>query len=835
MIHIKRIRPVIISDNTFFVAKTGSDYNTGNAGDPYLTIQKAIDAIIDKGILGTGQYATVNISPGWYTEKVCSYQGIFLVGLQNIPTTDGGTVTIYNTGADTDHYPLSSSDGCDFWLKDITIQTDNGGVFGQLSNSRFNSVRFVGGEFIERTEDKQLYSVWKNCSFLNCNAFNLTGVASQGRYMVFEQCWFGWWKTMRFESTHTVGNAVFDFDGGHIAFTKLSLKGDWYHFAKNYHSFGAYRHEFDTTKGLSFRNVTISNGVHFISDPMSFQMIGCEMDDAAEMPIPADEADITADVPITDCLFVDNAMHNGLSGNIQIRNPVRNVGTDAVNRYFSIQDAIDSFHDGGVISLQPGTYTEQIHSTADIRIQGLTHEGVPAVKATVLYNTGADAEHYPLGGDDTDHFVISDITIKTEPGGVIGKLSTSEFTGVVFQNGHFVEATANQPAFLGLSKCSFKDSMAFNLTGVGAGGMRAMTIIGCYFGDHTTHSVFDSTNTVTLVIIKDTVFHNFYPDIGGDWVAEVSNSHVFGTERTVVSTTGKISYIQCILSNGLHFTANPDTCIIQLCTFNDGCGYPITGEDITSTIDITGIDYAHNVQQNGLSGKIQTLCPVKNVGCHATDRYYTIQDALTSIPTDGIATIRIWQNFTDLAELTMPNTGTHITINGSKKYSLAFTGDVVEITGSQYFGFIDMVKVTGGNIRLNGSTAEVQFDSNQDIAAYLTVDVGSLTTINLTQINAPTGKAAITINTIVTPVVIGYSKIKGATDNAAILFGADADDKLKIKYSTLIGGPTAIVWGGTGTIDIAMYSCALNITPSPSDINNTIGASNNTIDAGIDF
>ena len=62
-----------------------------------------------------------------------------------------------------------------------------------------------------------------------------------------------------------------------------------------------------------------------------------------------------------------------------------------------------------MIFLQPGTYTEQIHSRADIAIQGTTHEGVPAVKATVLYNTGVDADHYPLGGYDTDVFNISDI------------------------------------------------------------------------------------------------------------------------------------------------------------------------------------------------------------------------------------------------------------------------------------------------------------------------------------------------------------------------------------------------------------------------------------------
>jgi hypothetical protein len=159
-------------------------------------------------------------------------------------------------------------------------------------------------------------------------------------------------------------------------------------------------------------------------------------------------------------------MHNGLSGEIEIQGKLRSVGGNEINKYISIQDAIDSLTSDGIIFLQPGTYTEQLHSRAEILIQGRTHEGVPAVKSTILYNTGVDSAHYPLGGDDTDVFNISDITIKTEPDAVIGKLSASNFTGVVFQNGYFIEATANQAMLMGLSDCSFEDTMAFNLTGV---------------------------------------------------------------------------------------------------------------------------------------------------------------------------------------------------------------------------------------------------------------------------------------------------------------------------------------------------------------------------------
>ena len=826
-------------DRVVYVAKNGDDSNIGTYVDPFLTIQAAIDYIVASGIIGLGQQALVEVYPGVYTEQIESIQGIFISGgVQNVPTTDSGVVVIYNTGVDAAHYPLCGDDGNAFYLRNLTVQTDDGGVFGKLSNSRFNSILFSGGEFIEGTENVSLYAVWKNCSFLNSNAFNLTGVAPQGRYLVFEQCWFGWWKTIRFESTHTIGNAVFDMEGGHLAFTQMMLKGDWYHFAKNYHSFGAYRHQFDTTKGISYRNVTISNGMHFLSDPMFFQMIGSEMTDAAEMPIPADEADLTADVPITDCVFVDNAMHNGLSGQIQIRSTLRNVGVDTINRYISIQAAIDSLPYGGMIFLQPEVYTEQIHSRANITIQGFTHEGTPAKKTTTLYNTGADEDHYPLRGGDDDYYVLNDITIETNLGGVVGKLGNYNFSGCVISKGHFIEATQNKTLFMTFDECTFLETKAFDLIGVGTGGARLMTIVDCFFGESATNANFGSTNAATLLIIKNCIGHKYSFDIGGDWKCEVSDCHIFNTQRTNISTTNKITFLQCIISCGLHFSSNPEA-MIQLCTFNDDCGYLITGPDITASVPVTNIDYAENVQQNGVCGNIQTLCPIKNVGCHSIDRYYSLQDAITSIQASAKAVVRIWEDFTALAKLILPNTGTHITIDGSKKYKLAFSGDVVDVIDDQHFGFIDMVEVNGGVIRLNGATAEVDLESNQSILGELVVDAGASALIDRTALNGSTGNPGITINSLTTSVIIGYAKIEGAVGQPAIEINVVCDDQLKIKFSSLVSGTPAtiapITYTGVGKVDIAVYNTGLSGSWNPADVNNTIGSPNLTTDPNITF
>jgi hypothetical protein len=245
------------------------------------------------------------------------------------------------------------------------------------------------------------------------------------------------------------------------------------------------------------------------------------------------------------------------------------------------------------------------------------------------------------------------------------------------------------------------------------------------------------------------------------------------------------------------------------------------------------------VQQNGLSSKIQTLCPIKNVGCHATDRYATLQDAISSVPVDGVAIVYTWQNYTGLAKLTMPNTGTQITVNGQKKYSLAFTGDIVDITGSQRFGFTDMVKVDGDTIKLNGATAEVSLESNQYIIADLVIDAGGFAIVYKSSFFGSTGNPAITSNSLTTPVVIGYSRIEGPTGQPAMNFTVEADNKFKAKFSTFIHGTGGtnkpITYSGTNKLDYAMYNSALNASLNTSIFNNTVGSPNNTVSGEIDF
>jgi hypothetical protein len=390
---------------------------------------------------------------------------------------------------------------------------------------------------------------------------------------------------------------------------------------------------------------------------------------------------------------------------------------------------------------------------------------------------------------------------------------------------------------LGLDNCTFLDSMAFNLTGAGSGGLRAMTVIGCFFNDHTTHWKFDSTHTSTLAVVKNCIFHKSYPDVGGNWAMEMSDCHILGTSRSVISTTNKITFIKCILSNGLHFTSNPDV-IIQLSTFQDDCGYAITGEDITAAVDVTGVDYVANVQQGGLSGKIQIQDPVKNVGGDAVNRYYSLQDAVTSTPINGAGLIKVFEDMTGLTELTLP-TGADVTLDAQHIYNLTFTNDIVEIGANQKCFFQNFVSLNGGEIFVNGSAAELKFKGCGVVNGHITITDGNDVKIRRSGLVADTGFPAVTMNDLTCAFTFGYSKLQGATGYPAISVTSECDGLIKGKFSTLISGTAAsiapIIYTGANKLDIALYNSALSGTFSAATMTNTIGSPNLTYDNGINY
>lgn len=374
-----------------YTARVSENYTDDEEAQQFSTIQAAIDYMYTT--YGVVNGITIFVYPGTYTEQVHSYSGYYIHGIErNVPTSQDRPTTIYNTGADADHYPLRGEDGDVYMIQNMNIRTDADGIFGKLANNRFDECRFESGYFIDGTESVAIYEVFNRCSFLDCKAFNITGVSPKGRYIVFDQCWFGWDETLVFSSTCAAENLVVDMDLGHLSQTYLNISGNWYHFCKNLHSYGTSRHVYNTTKGVVYRGVTITNGIHFQQDPLEFKMVSCSLEDGAEMPIPDGEGDITADVAITNVNFQHNSMHNGLDGEIQILDHVKNVGGSAINKYRNITEAIKSITGDDIIILQ--------EDQTDIPKITMPTTGRVQIRGRSMYELTFTGDIVDLGADD---------------------------------------------------------------------------------------------------------------------------------------------------------------------------------------------------------------------------------------------------------------------------------------------------------------------------------------------------------------------------------------------------------------------------------------------------
>ena len=512
----------------------------------------------------------------------------------------------------------------------------------------------------------------------------------------------------------------------------------------------------------------------------------------------------------------------------------------AIDYMYSVYGAISDTGDGVVILVHPGKYTEQIHSYAHYYIQGVIDTGITVEPPVILYNTGVDADHYPLRGGNGDRYNINNMMIETDTGGVTGKFGNDNFNNVVFNKGKIIEATQNATAFSTFDNCSSVNTGFFDLTGAGSGGARIMTINDCFFGESTSHWNVDSTHTTTLMIVKNTIFHKSFADIGGNWKAEFSNCHMFNlvAEKTVISTTNKITFLGCILANGLHFTSAP-ALRMHLNTFNDDCGLAISGADITADATLTDVDYVQNIQQNGLSGDVQITCPVKNVGCGAINKYITIQDAIDSVPVSGAGTVMLYTDLTGLSELTLP-ANAKIGIDAQRKYSVAFAGDIVELGDNQELTLMRMVSLTGGNIEINGNNSLLDFEGCAYAKAYITLTSGSgaMAILYNSSFEAATGHNAITVNSLDPLIVLGYTRLKGVTGKNPIIYNVLSVNKLKSKFSTIIdadgNAPLANVVGA-GKVTLSMYNSALNAVFDPNKFTNLVGSPNLTADANINF
>lgn len=520
----------------------------------------------------------------------------------------------------------------------------------------------------------------------------------------------------------------------------------------------------------------------------------------------------------------------------------------AIDYAYSIYGPVTNFAWPIVIKIFPGVYHEQIHSYAGYHLCGQIEDWNPAQgQATVqIWNTGADAGHYPLRAEDGDTYCLKGLTINTGQDGVLGKMTDGFFNNCYLRNGHFIEATEATNKYCPFVNCVFKSVYpttygGFNLTGtVGSWGYRSFT--DCRFYGAPVFASTHSGGTATVAFTNCYIRGHF--EISGDWdiATTFGGFSSFGeASRNIIGTSGDVSITNGECVNGFHFTSAPNSLEIIGIAFigNEDNKIPDGEADITAAVPILLAEYDNNIQHNGISGKIQFVNPTKNVGGNASNRYITVQDALDSIPASGNGTVKLYESYTGLSELVLTTSNIDVGVDGQKEYSLGFTADIVEVGANQKISFFNMVQLSGGNCELNGTSAEIGFEDCQYITGYLTLTAGAFAIIYKASFFGSTGHKAINIANTSTVMVVGYSRVQGSTGNPAVEFTVDADNKFKAKFSSFIhgdgGANSPFTYTGADKIDLAIYNSALNAAMGASDFFNTIGSPNLTISSEINF
>lgn len=325
----------------------------------FSTIQAAIDFVYSEWgpITDSSNKVVIKIGPGLYEEQIHSYENIvlagYITGYNSIHSSP--PATIYNTGADSAHYPLRSDEDEVYNLSGINIKTKAGagGVLGKIPNGEFHNCSTENGHFIERNSN--CLAIFNKCTFRGSDygGFYLVGTNLTGyrNIILRDNCVITFNVIPTLLSTHTSWTNFkcdkIELEGA------FNVAGDWeFRFRKSVAYRMVQRNVIGTSAEVYIENSTVLNGIHFTSDPATFKMVNSSFIGISDNKIPDGEADITADVLITDIAYSSNTQHNGLSGKIQIQCPIKPVGCSALNRYFSLQDAIDSIVDTGVVDLR---------------------------------------------------------------------------------------------------------------------------------------------------------------------------------------------------------------------------------------------------------------------------------------------------------------------------------------------------------------------------------------------------------------------------------------------------------------------------------------------------
>ena len=384
--------------------------------------------------------------------------------------------------------------------------------------------------------------------------------------------------------------------------------------------------------------------------------------------------------------------------------------------------------------------------------------------------------------------------------------------------------------------CHFQYGRAFDLSGT-VGFHRAISLGHCTLEGN---PVFGSSGSGTKSLKLSNSFITDEVKVEGDWSLQMQSSEMHTDGHIVFDTDGFIDIYNSIIVNGLHFTS--DTSDVKKFVNNYFKDITPGQTDITVAggVTITIVDYSGNKQENGLPAEFQIAGGDRNVGAFAENKYCSLQSAVSSIPAGESGIIELYENQSDLAELTL-NTGSGVTIKCSKKYNLSFTGNVVTLGANQSLSIHEVAFLDGGKMEINGDSALLAFEGCLTVQGYIvsTAGVGSMVFSYFSSLVSVTGHPVIQIDNTDTLHVAGYSRLKGATGQPAIVFNVLTEDKLKGKFTTFLhgdfGGNAPFTYAGAGKVEFAIYNSAFNAALSAATFTNTIGSPNNSVSPEINF
>ena len=255
------------------VVYVSPNFNDDEDNFKFSTIQGAIDYVYGSSwysSLSVRSKALIIVDPGIYTEQIHSYDYIIISSHPDAidPLATELPTTIYNTGADAEHYPLRSDEDEVFSIVGINIETDVDGIIGKIPKANFHNCRFVGGYFIQRNSSN--LTIFSKCETYGSSYagffFEGTDLVGYRNILFRNNCILGKRETSQFLSTHTEWANLkcedVEFSGS------VTVKGDWDWRLSGCYSYRIVkRNEIDTTGEINIVNSTMLNGIHFVSEP----------------------------------------------------------------------------------------------------------------------------------------------------------------------------------------------------------------------------------------------------------------------------------------------------------------------------------------------------------------------------------------------------------------------------------------------------------------------------------------------------------------------------------------------------------------------------------------